>query len=179
MYSDSHLKRITRLQSCQWWIAWALSSSLWPLQMCYSWRWCVGLMSRWEIPAWNLSVHFFIWGNWFIYWFHQTMHHQLLIFQWDHIRAPRWWYRTSQSLWWYLCEKKQERWTMRSTPETRWVVEMPDEKWKGNTCITMYAVEPGVMQVIPWRWAFLHLVAFGSLSTKLGDVNTCLITFNA
>ena len=58
-YSDSHLKRITRLRGSQWWIAWALSSSLWSLQMRYSWRWCAGPTSRWEIPAWNLSVHFF------------------------------------------------------------------------------------------------------------------------
>ena len=179
-YSNSRLNRITRLRGAQRWIAWALSSSLWSLQMRYSWRWCAGQTSRWEIPAWKSSVHFF--------WFEEIdlitgstkqKAHQLLVFQRDRIRAPKWWYRTSRSPWWYLCEKKQERRSMRSAPETRWVVEMPDEKWKGDTCVAMYAMEPGVTQVIPWRRAFPDLVAFGSLSTELGDVNTCLNAFNA
>ena len=107
-YSDSCLNRITRLQGSQWWIAWALSASLWSLWMCCSWRWCTGQTSRWEIPAWNSSVHFF-WFKKFDLITGSTKQkaHQLLVFQQDGIRAPKWWYRTSQSLWWYLCEKNR------------------------------------------------------------------------
>ena len=38
----------------------------------------------------------------------------------------------------------------------------------------MYAIDPPVTHLIPWSLAFPDLVAFGSLSTELGDVKTCL-----
>lgn len=38
----------------------------------------------------------------------------------------------------------------------------------------MYAMEGGVTRVIPWILAFPDLVALATLSTELGEVNTCL-----
>ena len=38
----------------------------------------------------------------------------------------------------------------------------------------MYAIEADVTWVIPWMHALPDLVALGSLSTELGDVNMCL-----
>ena len=42
----------------------------------------------------------------------------------------------------------------------------------------MYAIEPGVTLVMPWIRAFPDRVALFSLSTELGDVNTCLYAFS-
>jgi hypothetical protein len=43
-----------------------------------------------------------------------------------------------------------------------------------HTCMAIYARDPLVTNFMPWRYAFLERVAFGSLSTELGDVKTCL-----
>ena len=42
------------------------------------------------------------------------------------------------------------------------------------TWVAMYAIEARLVHVIPWMRALPDLVALGSLSTELGDVNTCL-----
>jgi hypothetical protein len=40
--------------------------------------------------------------------------------------------------------------------------------------VAMYAIDAAVTCLIPWMRALPERVAFGSLSTELGDVNTCL-----
>lgn len=40
--------------------------------------------------------------------------------------------------------------------------------------MAIYVREPLVADFIPWRYALPERVALGSLSTELGDVNTCL-----
>jgi hypothetical protein len=42
------------------------------------------------------------------------------------------------------------------------------------TWVAIYAIEGGVTLVIPWMRALPDRVALGSLSTELGEVNTCL-----
>jgi len=42
------------------------------------------------------------------------------------------------------------------------------------TCVAMYAIDARVTWVIPWMRALPERVAFGSLSTELGDVKICL-----
>jgi hypothetical protein len=42
------------------------------------------------------------------------------------------------------------------------------------TCVAIYAMDGRVTRLMPWRRAFPARVAFGSFSTELGDVKTCL-----
>jgi hypothetical protein len=42
------------------------------------------------------------------------------------------------------------------------------------TWVAMYAIEAWLVRVILWMRALPECVALGSLSTELGDVNTCL-----